>query len=114
MFVVVSACAPKAPPAVAGAPKHPDFIFPVAPEGTAPGLSARLDRGWQYLQLGDERNAEREFTAALKEQPSFYPADAAMAYVLVARGNEKDAAARFERALHGDASYVPALVGRGQ
>jgi tetratricopeptide (TPR) repeat protein len=32
----------------------------------------------------------------------------------MARGNEKDAAARFERALKIDAEYVPALVGRGQ
>jgi Tfp pilus assembly protein PilF len=111
---LLAGCAPKAPPAVAGAPKHPDFVFPVAPENSLPALTARLDRGWAYLQLDDHRNAEREFTAALKQQPGFYPAEAAMAYLSVARGNEKDAATRFERVLQSDATYVPALIGRGQ
>ena len=32
----------------------------------------------------------------------------------MARGNEKDAATRFDRALQVDAAYVPALIGRGQ
>ena len=113
MFVV-SSCAPKAPPAVAGAPKHPDFVFPVAPENSLPALAARLDRGWAYLQLDDHRNAEREFTAALKQQPGFYPAEAALAYLSIARGNEKDAVTRFERALQSEATYVPALIGRGR
>ena len=30
------------------------------------------------------------------------------------RGNERDAATRFDRALQGDAGYVPALIGKGQ
>ncbi|MEP6782726.1 MAG: tetratricopeptide repeat protein [Acidobacteriota bacterium] len=115
VLVFVSACAPKAPLAVAGgAPKHPDFVFPASPEGTAPGLSGRIDRGWAYLQLDDQRNAEREFAAALKEQPSFYPAETALAYLAIARSNERDAAERFERALQGHATYVPALIGRGR
>jgi len=109
-----AACAPKAPLTLAGAPKHPDFMFPIAPEGTAPAQAARVDRGWQYLQLDDLRNAEREFASALKQQASFHPAEAGMAYIAMARGNERDAAARFERALERDAEYVPALVGRGQ
>ena len=112
--LAIGACAPKAPPAVVGAPKHPDFMFPVAPEGTAAAQSARLDRGWQYLQLDDTRNAEREFAAALKQQAAFHPADAALAYVSLARGNDAEALTRFDRALAGDAGYVPALVGRGQ
>jgi tetratricopeptide (TPR) repeat protein len=107
-------CAPKAPPAVVGAPKHPDFMFPAAPEGTVPAQAARLDRGWQYLQLDDLRNAEREFSAAIKQQAAFYPAEAANGYVALARGNEADALTRFDRALTADAGYVPALVGRGQ
>lgn len=114
LLAFAAACAPKAPPAAAGAPKHPDFVFPVAPEGALPALTSRLDRGWAYLQLDDHRNAEREFAAALKQQPSFYPAETAMAYLAIARGNEKDAAARFERVLQSDAAYVPALIGRGQ
>ena len=89
-FRVVSwlACAPKAPPAVVGAPKHPDFVFPAVPDGTKPEQASRIDRGWKYLQLDDHRNAEREFAAALKQQPSFHPAETAMAYLALARGNE--------------------------
>ncbi len=98
----------------AGAPKHPDFVFPTVPEGTLPVQAARIERGWQYLQFDDFRNAEVEFAAALKQQPAFAPAETAMAYLLVARGNERDAATRFERALQADAAYVPALIGRGQ
>ena len=99
---------------MAGAPKHPDFVFPVAPQGALPALTARLDRGWAYLQLDDHRNAEREFAAALKQQPSFHPAETAMGYLSVARSDEKEAITRFERALQADASYVPALIGRGR
>lgn len=114
----VASCAPKAPPPplplLAGAPKHPEFMFPAAPEGTAAALAGRLDRGWQYLQLDDFRNAEREFSAALKQQPAFHSGETAMAYLALARGNDKDAASRFDRALQADAAYVPALVGRGQ
>ena len=98
----------------AGAPKHPDFVFPGCAEGTKPEQASRIDRGWQYLQLDDYRNAEREFAAALKQQPSFHPAETAMAYLAMARGNERDAATRFDRALQADAAYVPALIGRGQ
>lgn len=111
---VLAGCAPKAPPVVAGAPKHPDFVFPAVPEGTKPELASRIDRGWNYLQLDDQRSAEREFATALKQQPSFHPAETAMAYLALARGNERDAATRFDRALQGDAGYVPALIGKGQ
>jgi tetratricopeptide (TPR) repeat protein len=114
MLVALSACAPKTAPIVTGAPKHPDFVFPASPQGTAPAQAARMDRGWQYLQADDFRNAEREFTDALKQEPSFAPAETAMAYLSMARSNEKDAAARFDRALQADDSYVPALIGRGQ
>jgi tetratricopeptide (TPR) repeat protein len=114
MSVFLASCAPKAVPTVTGAPKHPDFVFPVSPEGVEPAQAARIDRGWQYLQLDDHRNAEREFAAALKQQPSFHPAETAMAYLSIARGDEKEAAMRFERALQADAGYVPALIGRGQ
>ena len=114
LLTAISACAPKAPPTVPGVPKHPDFIFPLSPAGTVAAQVSRMERGWQYLQFDDFRNAEREFAAALKQEPSFHPAETAMAYVAMARGNEKDAATRFERALQVDAAYVPALIGRGQ
>ncbi len=108
------ACAPKAVPVVLGPPKHTDYMFPVMPEATLPDLKSLVDRGWAYLQQDDHRNAEREFEAALKQQPSFHPVETAMAYLSVARGNEKEAVARFDRALQVEAAYVPALVGRGR
>jgi tetratricopeptide (TPR) repeat protein len=37
-----------------------------------------------------------------------------MGYLALARGNDKEAAERFDKALQADAAYVPALVGRGQ
>jgi tetratricopeptide (TPR) repeat protein len=112
--VLVASCAPKTPPAMAGSPRHPDFMFPAAPPGAPAALVERLDRGWQYLQFDDFRNAEREFAAALKQQPSSHAAETAMAYLSMARSNEKDAATRFDRALQIDSAYVPALIGRGQ
>ena len=112
--VYVSACAPKAAPAVAGAAKHPDFMFPIAPDGTPPALASLLQSGWRYLQLDDLRSAERDFGTALKQQAAFYPADAALGYAALARRNPKDALTSFDRALQADAGYVPGLVGRGQ
>jgi tetratricopeptide (TPR) repeat protein len=114
LLIVGAACAPKVVPVVTGAPKHPEFVFPVMPEGTKPDQASRIERGWQYLQLDDFRNAEREFAEALKVQPGFHPAETAIAYVMVARGDERDAVTRFDRALQADAEYVPALIGRGR
>ena len=89
-------------------------MFPAVPPDAAPAQASFIDRGWTYLQLDDFRNADREFTTALKQQPAFHPAETGLAYVALARGNEKDAATRFARALEADPEYVPALVGRGQ
>lgn len=114
VMVFAVSCAPKAPPALVGAPTHPEFVFPATPEGTPPGQVTRLERGWQYLQLGDLRNAEREFSESVKQQPSFHAGQTAMAYLAMARINDQDAVARFDRALQADSAYVPALVGRGQ
>lgn len=89
-------------------------MFPASPAGSLAEQVARIERGWQYLQFDDFRNAEREFAAALKQQPAYLPAETAMAYLATARGNKKDAATRFDKALQTDANYVPALIGRGQ
>jgi tetratricopeptide (TPR) repeat protein len=97
-----------------GAPRHPEFVFPAAPEGVPAEFKARIERGWQYLQSDDFRSAQREFSAVLSRQAAFAPAETAMAYVELARKNEKDAVERFDRALSSEAAYVPALIGRGQ
>jgi tetratricopeptide (TPR) repeat protein len=95
-------------------PSHPDFSYPTVPQGTDAIQATRVERGWRYLQSDNLRNAEREFEAALQLQPSFYPAEAALGYLELARRDAKDAVARFDRALAATNTYVPALIGRGQ
>lgn len=95
-------------------PRYPDFRYPTAPQGTDTIQVTRLERGWRYLQVDNQRNAEREFQAALKLQPSFHPAATGLGYVELARRDAADAVTFFDRALETDRVYVPALVGRGQ
>lgn len=117
-LLTAGACAPKRPaalPAAPGAPKYPEFVFPAAPARLAsPTLAARHQLGWQWLQAGDLRAAERNFTATLKEVPGFYPSEAGLGYVALARNDNKEAASHFNRALAADAAYAPALAGRGE
>jgi len=114
VLLAVGACATRAVPPVVTVPRHPDFMFPSVPEGAAPALAEGIQRGWQFLQGGDLRNAEREFSAALKVAPGSAAGETALAYVEMA-GNDADGAIpHFDRALTADAAYVPALVGRGQ
>jgi tetratricopeptide (TPR) repeat protein len=109
------ACAPALAPApVVTTPKFPDFIFPSAPASLARSdLALRQQRGWQFLQAGDARGARREFNAALKANPAFFPADAGLAYASLADRDYADAVARFDRVLGRSGAYAPALVGKG-
>lgn len=117
MVVWAAACAPRTapPPAAPAVARHPEFMFPAVPAALsrAPGAD-RIDAGWRYLQSDDLRNASREFTAALKRNPSLYPAQTGEAYVELARGEHARALAAFDTALRAAGTYVPALVGRGQ
>lgn len=109
-------CAPKvAPTAVVSVPRFPEFMTPSVPpalEGSP--AAASEERGWQLFQAGNLKDAEREFSTALKLSPSFYPADAALAYLDLGRKDPKTALTGFDRALAKQADYIPALVGRGQ
>jgi tetratricopeptide (TPR) repeat protein len=110
-----SACARRVPPAAVAAPRYPDFVFPDVPLDLREATRVRqLDAGWRWLQSGDLRQAEREFTGALKGSVAFFPADAAMGYVELARKEFTDAVTRFDRALQQRDAYTPALVGRGE
>lgn len=115
MAAALSACAPALAPApVVATPRHPDFVFPATPPTLATGeLVLRQQRGWQFLQAGDARAARREFTAALRKNAAFYPAEAGLAYASLAEKDFADAIGRFDRVLRRAAGYVPALVGRG-
>jgi tetratricopeptide (TPR) repeat protein len=115
LLVAAAACAPALAPApVVTAPRYPDFLFPSTPASLArDDLSLRQQRGWQFLQAGDLKSARREFDAALKLSSAFYPADAGLAYVSLADKDLPDAIARFDRVLRRAATYIPALVGKG-
>jgi tetratricopeptide (TPR) repeat protein len=116
LAVLTVSCAPRAtvmPPAPV-APRHPDFQYPAVPQGADANQATYIERGWRYLQSDNFRNAEREFQAALKAEPSFHPAETALGYLELARRDSKDAVVRFDRALETASDYAPALVGRGQ
>jgi|tagenome__1003787_1003787.scaffolds.fasta_scaffold20931297_2 tetratricopeptide (TPR) repeat protein len=117
-LVAVAGCAanhaPALPPPTA-TPHFPDFVFPAIPGQIAnPAIGALHELGWQWLQAGDAKAAERNFTAALRQSPGFYPSEAGLGYAALARRDNKEAASHFDRALAASPSYAPALAGRGE
>ena len=79
---------------VVTAPQFPDFVAPTVPADSPAARPSRdQDRGWRFLQAGDLKNAEREVAAALKAAPDFYPAEATVGYVELARKDRGGAAA---------------------
>jgi tetratricopeptide (TPR) repeat protein len=115
---IMAACGvPKVPPAtVLSAPKYPDFIMPalVPPDPALAALETAHGNGWRFLQAGDLNNADHEFQAVLQRSPSFYPSEAALGYVALARKDYQPALDHFDRVLNTRADYVAALVGRGE
>jgi len=109
-------CAPKMVPApTVVTPKFPEFVAPSVPPALAGTHAAESqDRGWRFLQVGDLKQAEREFSTALQLAPAFFPAESGLGYVELARKDPKSALPHFERVLEGQAKDVSALVGRGQ
>ena len=106
-----------APPAVVTAPKYPEFTFPglTSPvDAKQAELVKQHDEGWRWLQAGDLPQAEREFQAVLKRSPAFYPSEAALGYVELARKNYSPALDHFDRVVTANPTYVPALLGKGQ
>ena len=116
-LVALAGCAAKRAPATppTTTPHFPDYVFPVIPGQMAnPAVGALHELGWQWLQAGDPKSAERNFTAALKQSPGFYPSEAGLGYSALARKDNKEAASHFDRALGANATYAPALAGKGE
>ena len=117
LVAIAGACAPKTmtPLPAVSAPKYPEFMQPVVPRTLAylPAAVTSQERGWQFLQAGDFRNAQREFQSALDIAPQFYPAETALGYLELARKEAAAALPHFERALKSEGRDVPALVGGG-
>jgi tetratricopeptide (TPR) repeat protein len=116
LLVAASACAPKIAPApIVTAPKYPEFTPPTVPAAFANSVAAMIQsRGWAFLQSGDLKNAEREFSTALVAAPAFYPAETSLGYVELARKDARAALPHFDRALERQPRDVAALLGRGQ
>ena len=117
LLTMTAACAPKTlelPPATATA-RYPEFIYPAALAnlGTA-ATQERHQAGWLWLQAGDLKAAERNFEAALKLSSDFYPAEAGLGYVNLAKKSHDSALDHFDRAVVSNPRYVPALAGRGE
>ena len=113
----MASCAkkPAALPAPSAAPRFADFIFPAAaPDLAPPAVAAQHRAAWNFLQAGDAKAAEREFTAILKQAPAFYPAEAGLGYAALARKDAAAAVTHFDRALARNAGYAPALAGKGE
>jgi tetratricopeptide (TPR) repeat protein len=116
VLVVASACAPAIVPApIVTTPKFPNFVIPaVPPEFAGTPAAINQNRGWAFLQSGDLKTAEHEFTAALRNDPRFYPAVASLGYLELAREDPKAALASFDKALEQRQTDVGALFGRGE
>lgn len=112
--ILAASCAPVEPPAIVPTtPQHPEYVFPVAPEGTPPATVDRLTRGWQRLQANDFGGAEKELQALATARPAFAPARAALGYLELARKRGEAAVAHFDAASPPARPYAPALIGRG-
>src|SRR5262245_44502447 len=117
-LVWLSACAPKViPTPVVTDEKFPQFRQPAIPGALASSPAAySMSRGWAFLQSGDLKTAEQEFDLALKLTPAFFPAEASLGFLELARKDAKAALPHFDRAieLNGESGDVSTLVGRGE
>jgi tetratricopeptide (TPR) repeat protein len=116
MVVVLAACGKPVTPPVVTTPRYPDYIQPALPQAD-PRLANTVrehETAWQFFQAGDLQRAETGFQAILKKSPQFYPSETALGYVSLARNNPGPALEHFDHVLQSNASYVSAIVGRGE
>jgi len=113
---LAGACGPKPVTApIVTTPKFPGFIRPPVPAGLADDRAvAGYDRAWRFLQAGDLKNAERELDTIATLSPAFYPAEAAMGYLQLAKNDPASALDHFDKALSRGAPSAAAENGRGE
>ena len=117
VLALSAACAAKKPelPPPTTAARYPEFVYPAAlPTLGTPAAQERHKAGWLWLQAGDLKAAERNFEAALDSSADFYPAEAGLGYVQLAKKSHASALDHFDRAVVANPRYVPALAGRGE
>ena len=115
--VLVTACGRPVPVVAPSAPAYPDFPFPAVGPDVARAFGRAVaphEAAWQMLQSGDLRRAERAFADVIRRSPGFYPAQAGLGFVELARRDAARAVERFDRAIEANPQYVPALLGRGE
>lgn len=101
--------------AVAPSPVYPAYLLPAVPDEFADSADARRhEEAWAIFQTGNLRGAERRFQALLESSPAFYPAEAGLGWLDLARGDSMRAAVHFDRAVEAASTYAPAWVGRGE
>ncbi len=111
VVLFLGGCAARVP--VVTTPAFPDFIFPAVPPGhAAAGIEPEQRDAWAFLQVGELNEAEQRFAELIVRDAGFFPANAGLGWVDVARGSYRDAVEHFDAALDAAAGYVPALVGR--
>ena len=99
------------------APKFPEFIAPAVPAALAgtPRPPASRSRGWRSCRPAISKNAEREFAAALKTTPAFYPAETgARLRRAGAQGSRRPRCRISIARSSASGATSSALVGRGQ
>ncbi len=115
VMAMCAACAVKTAPPLPPSLTYPDFVYPtVTPTPAAALQASAVERGWRFLQTDDLKSADREFAAALKATPDFFPARTGEGYVALARQDFMRALDNFDTALRRAPAYAPALVGKGQ
>ena len=113
-----AACAPKKvdlPDPTAASRSSPISCFLASPGGlgTPPRRNGTTPPGSGYRQATcARRNATS--TQRCSSMPQFYPAEAGLGYVGLARKNSDGAVTHFDNAVVMNPRYVPALVGRGE
>ena len=111
-----TACGRPVAAPVVTTPRYPDYIVPTLPESDPRFAEIVRDHdvAWRWFQAGDLSQAETGFQAILKRSPQFYPSETALGYVALARNDASPALEHFDRVVQSHATYVPALVGRGE